>query len=120
MRALCRPALSMAARIWSGLGVSANFTYTSVPPLKSTPQGRPFQAFHEPAWLNIDTSPATLKISENPRKNHFFPSQSMVGSLKNSIWPLNTQRFPALLSVQNCIKNDPRDEHRREQVGQQA
>src|ERR1700722_2160285 len=58
-------------------GVCENFTYTSVPPRKSTPYGM---------WCqnNIENSPATLNTSEKARKYHFLPRKSMFVLRKNS------------------------------------
>src|SRR5205823_11148636 len=77
MRALCKPARSIAARIWVSFEGWANFTRTRVPPLKSTPKGMPCQK-------NIESTPATLKISEKARKYHFQPKKSMFVLRKNS------------------------------------
>jgi hypothetical protein len=38
-----------------------------------------------PCQNAMESSPATLKISEKVRKYHFFPRKSMLVSLKNSI-----------------------------------
>src|SRR5271157_83445 len=82
MRASLKPALSAAARMRSMLGCTSNFTRTTVPPRKSTSSGR---------WCqnNSDSTPDTLKMSENPRKYHFFPSQSIF-TCRNS----STKFFP--------------------------
>src|SRR6516225_1005802 len=77
MRGSFSPARSMALRISLRLGVSANFTYTSVPPLKSTPNGMPCQK-------KIESSPATLKINEKARKYHFLPRKSILVLRNNS------------------------------------
>src|SRR5271166_3329789 len=77
----------MAARICSRFGVSANFTYTRVPPLKSTPKGMPCQK-------KIESSPATLKTREKARKYHFLPRKSMLVLRNNSTAsPLRKLRF---------------------------
>src|SRR5208337_3651375 len=76
----------MAERIWPRSGVSANFTYTSVPPLKSTPKGMPCQK-------KIESSPATLKISEKARKYHFLPRKSILVLRNNSTASLLQQKF---------------------------
>src|SRR5450755_2823920 len=79
----------MAVRIWFKSGVCANFTYTSVPPLKSTPNGIPCQK-------KMDKSPATLNTSEKARKYHFLPRKSMFVFLKNSTAsPLRKTQFPS-------------------------
>src|SRR5271168_5113649 len=112
MRTLCRPARSMAARMASSFGGCENFTYTSVPPRKSTPSGIPCQK-------KIESKPATLKINEKAMKYHFLPRKSILGSRKNStLLPtpslhqfldinvsLNAQRFSALLPAQHPVKN---------------
>ena len=67
----------MAARMALSSGVWANFTYTSVPPRKSTPYGMPCQN-------SMENKPATLKTRENARKYHFFPRKSMFALRKNS------------------------------------
>src|SRR5665213_274735 len=92
MRKSRTPALSMASRTWSSFGVWENSTRICVPPLKSMPSGM---------WCQnrMLSSPTTEKISENPRKYHFFPSQSILVS-RNSSTVLNPQsrpRGPALL-----------------------
>ena len=75
--ALCRPARSMAARTALSLGVCENFTYTRVPPRKSTPYGM---------WCqnNMENRPATLNTREKARKYHFLPRKSMLVLRKNS------------------------------------
>ena len=89
----------MAERIWFRSGVCANFTYTSVPPLKSTPKGMPCQK-------KIENSPATLKISEKARKYHFLPRKSMLVLRKNSTAsPLNTQSLATLVAIEDGVKN---------------
>src|ERR1019366_10090988 len=125
-------------------GVCAYFTYTSVPPRKSTPSGPPCQNA-------MEHSPATLKISEKTRKYHFFPRKSMLVSLKNSTLRTipsksvvgrqsivvraasfarnsrttidqrpttasNTQCFATLFPAQHPIKNYARYKHCRKQV----
>src|SRR3974390_1487775 len=67
----------MAERIWLRSGVSANFTYTRVPPLKSTPKGMPCQK-------KMESNPATLKTNEKARKYHFLPRKSMLVLRNNS------------------------------------
>src|SRR5437879_6700670 len=63
--------------------------------------------------------PATLKISEKPRKYHFFPRKSMLVLRKNSIG-LNAQRFSSFFSLQPGIENHSRHKHRGKDVGEQA
>src|SRR5229473_3478934 len=121
-------------------GVCENFTYTSVPPRKSTPRGMPCQN-------NIENIPATLNTSEKARKYHFLPRKSMLGSLKNSTLSSNPFRdcvrdghscpsrpgvarqflrkldaygFAALLAAQNPVKDHARNKNRGKQVGQQT
>src|SRR5271167_2443097 len=127
-------------------GVCEYFTYTRVPPRKSTPHGMPCQN-------SMESTPATLKISEKARKYHFFPRKSMLVLRKNStglssplsvydlapIWrvifsfsnrpisrfisasaPLDAKRFPALLAGQHPIKNYTRHEDCGKQVRQQT
>src|SRR5271165_6165376 len=104
----------MAVRIWFKSGVCANFTYTSVPPLKSTPNGMPCQK-------KMDSSPATLKMSEKARKYHFLPRKSILVLRNNSTASLlNTQCLATLVAVENGLENDPRNKDRREQVGRQT
>src|SRR5215469_10986242 len=59
------------------LGLCENFTYTKVPPRKSTPNGMPCQK-------SMDSTPATLNNNEKARKYHFLPRKSMFGLRKNS------------------------------------
>src|SRR5271165_4596092 len=104
----------MAARIWSRFGVSANFTYTSVPPLKSTPKGM---------WCQkkIENSPAMLKISEKARKYHFLPRKSMFVLRKNSTAnPLDAQSLATLVAIEDGVENNARNKNRSEQVGQKT
>src|SRR5215475_14617948 len=68
---------SRSARMASLLGVCENFTYTRVPPRKSTPIGMPCQN-------SMESTPATLNTSEKARKYHFFPRKSIFGLRKNS------------------------------------
>src|SRR6516165_9490784 len=104
----------MALRISLRLGVSANFTYTSVPPLKSTPRGIPCQK-------KIESSPATLKIKEKARKYHFLPRKSILVLRNNSTAsPLNAQRLATLVAIENAVEDDARYENRRKQVGQKT
>src|SRR5215475_4381069 len=105
---------SRSARMASLLGVCENFTYTRVPPRKSTPSGMPCQN-------SIENTPATLNTSEKARKYHFLPRKSML-VLVNSCTasPLNAQRLATLVAVENAIEDDARDEHRRKQVGQKT
>src|SRR5207248_8685971 len=63
--------------------------------------------------------PATLKISEKPRKYHFFPRKSMLVLRKNSIG-LNAQRFSSFFSLQPGIENHSRHKHRSKDVGEQT
>src|ERR1700693_6014063 len=63
-------------------GVCEYFTVPSVPPRNSTPKGTGDPVVTQ-RWP-IEMIPATLKISENVRKYHFFPRKSMFVSLKNS------------------------------------
>src|SRR5580658_597107 len=67
----------MAARKALSSGGCENFTYTSVPPRKSTPYGM---------WCqnNMENRPATLNTSEKARKYHFFPRKSILVLRKNS------------------------------------
>src|SRR5271170_4870033 len=78
----------MAARSALSSGVCENFTYTSVPPRKSTPYGM---------WCqnNMENKPATLNTSEKARKYHFFPRKSMLVLRKNSteLTPYQTYDF---------------------------
>src|SRR5208282_6555750 len=113
----------MAVRRALSSGVCENFTYTSVPPRKSTPYGIPCQN-------SMENKPATLKTSENARKYHFLPRKSMFALRKNStplrtpfLWrcPLSdAQRLTALLASQQPIENHARHEHRREQIREQT
>src|SRR5205809_6383248 len=105
MRALRRPARSIIARIWLSSGGWANFTRTRVPPLKSTPKGMPCQK-------NIESTPATLKISEKARKYHFQPKKLMFVLRKNStllgfLKTSDTQGLSSLLARENGVKNYP-------------
>src|ERR1017187_6466836 len=104
----------MAVRIWFKSGVCANFTYTSVPPLKSTPNGMPCQK-------KMDNSPATLKISEKARKYHFLPRKSIFVFLKNSTAsPLNAQSLATLVAIEDGVENNARYKNGSEQVGGQT
>src|ERR1700729_3327252 len=123
------PARSVACRIWSSSGFWVNATRTCVPPLKSTPSG---------IWCQnkMLRKPAIEKISENPRKYHFFPSQSIFvvrNSSKLTPKPsaatvrprnlsknLNRQCCAALFLLQNRFKNHARYQHRGKQVGKQS
>src|SRR5262245_3678321 len=117
MRALCRPAWSMALRMWSSLGALLNFTYTRVPPLKSTPRGIPCQN----SMLRI---PAMLKTSEPPMKYHFLPRKSKLVFCKSSTYKksscLNTQGFTTLLPLQNRIQDHAGNEYRGKQVSHKS
>src|SRR5215471_939348 len=77
MRALFKSARSRAERMALSSGGWENFTYTSVPPRKSTPSGMPCQN-------SMEMTPATLNTNEKARKYHFFPRKSMFGLRKNS------------------------------------
>src|SRR5882757_7512930 len=124
--------------MWFSSGVVSNATRICVPPVKSTPFGIPCQN----SMLSI---PATEKISENPRKYHFFPSQSILVLRKNSTFAIlitsktchserseepphfanaattsNRKRRAALLVLQVRVKDHARDKHRRKQVCQQT
>src|SRR5271165_4290777 len=76
----------MAARRALSSGVCENFTYTSVPPRKSTPYGM---------WCqnSMESSPATLNTSEKARKYHFLPRKSMLVLRKNSKRKLQVSEF---------------------------
>src|ERR1700760_272984 len=80
-------------------------------------------------------TPATEKISKNPRKYHFFPSQSIfvvrnnstllnpqrrLQRLPQSLKNLNRQRRAAFLLLKNRVKDHPRYQHRGKQVGEQT
>src|SRR6516162_4302077 len=119
MRGFFNPARSRSRRIASRFGVWANFTYTSVPPLKSIPSGNgePVRTQRVP----IEIRPATLKIREKARKYHFLPRKSMLVLRKNSTAsPLNTQSLATLVAAEDGFENDPRHKHRGEQVRQQT
>src|SRR5271165_1916914 len=93
----------MAERIWFRSGVLANFTYTSVPPLKSTPNGMPCQK-------KIESNPATLKINEKARKYHFLPRKSILVLRNNSTAsPLNTQSLATLVAIEDGVENHARN-----------
>src|ERR1700738_1951499 len=82
------------------------------------------------------STPATEKIRENPRKYHFFPSQSIFVVRNNSkLTPkpsaapiearnlsenLNRQCRAALLLLQNRVEDHTRDQHRGKQIGEQT
>src|SRR5215470_13024256 len=74
-----------------------------------------------PCQNSIESTPATLKISEKAKKYHFLPRKSML-VLVNSCTasPLNAQRLATLVAGENAIEDDARDKYRREQVGQQT
>src|SRR5436853_7710383 len=78
MRALRRPALSMAERMAFRSGGWVNLTSTTVPPRNSTPNGTPCQK-------TMLRTPATLKISEKARKYHLYFRKRIFGLRKNSI-----------------------------------
>src|ERR1700691_1835273 len=113
----------MAARRALSSGVCENFTYTRVPPRKSTPYGMPCQN-------SMENMPATLKTSEKARKYHFFPRKSMFVLRKNSteyyplsdLWfrSLNAQRLTAFFPAQDPVEDHARNEYGGEQVGQQT
>src|SRR5580704_13264196 len=81
-------------------------------------------------------TPATEKIRENPRKYHFFPSQSIFvvrNSSKLTPKPsaepirarnlsknLNRQRCAAFFPLQNCVEDHTRHKHCGKQVGKQT
>src|SRR3954454_24243352 len=77
MLASCTPALFIACRMWSSFGGWSKFTRIFVPPVKPTPFGIPCQN-------SMLSTPPTEKISENPRKYHFLPNQSIFALRKNS------------------------------------
>src|SRR5436309_13686552 len=85
----------MACRIWSSFGVWANATRICVPPLKSTPSG----TWCQNKMLN---TPATEKIRENPRKYHFFPSQSIFVVRNSSKLTLYSSNQLSVVSFQ-CL-----------------
>src|SRR5439155_16167278 len=64
---------------WTALtsGACENLTLTWVPPRKSMSSGIPCQN-------TMESTPATLKISEKAMKYHFLPRKSMFALLKNS------------------------------------
>src|ERR1022692_4066812 len=104
----------MAARSALSSGVCENFTYTRVPPRKSTPYGMPCQNA-------MENKPATLNTSEKARKYHFLPRKSMLVLRNNSTAsPLNAQWLATLMATENELENHARDEHRGEQVGRQT
>src|SRR5271163_141695 len=76
----------MAARNALSSGGCENFTYTRVPPRKSTPYGM---------WCqnNIEKTPATLNTREKARKYHFLPRKSMLVLRKNSKRKLQVSKF---------------------------
>src|ERR1700733_5379389 len=101
---------------------------TCVPPLKSTPSGM---------WCQnrMLSTPRTEKIRENPRKNHFFPSQSIFvvrnsSTLLNpqrrlqrppqSLENLNRQSRAAFLLLKNCVEDHARYQNCSKQVGEQT
>src|SRR5271168_1606918 len=84
----------MAARSALSSGVCENFTYTRVPPRKSTPYGIPCQN-------NMENKPATLNTREKARKYHFLPRKSMLVLRKNSKRKLQVSRF---VSRFQCFK----------------
>src|SRR5260370_41557443 len=128
MSVLCPAARSNPWGSWSSFGVWLNANRICVPPLKSTPSG----IWCQNRMLN---TPATEKIRENPRKNHFFPSQSIFvvrNSSKLTPKPsaaplearnlsknLNRQCRAAFLLLQNRVEDDTRDQHRGKQIGEQ-
>src|ERR1700733_9224123 len=141
MRAWCKPARSMAARIASSFGACENLTWTRVPPRKSMPRGMPCQN-------SIEHTPARLKTSEKARKNHFLPRKSMFGLRKNSTlgrapselfqkphiaWVApafqrcpppslelsDAESFASLMTAEHPIKNHARDKHCGKQIRQQ-
>src|SRR5207247_898324 len=67
---------------WTALtsGACENLTLTCVPPRKSMSSGIPCQN-------TMESTPATLKISEKAMKYHFLPRKSMFALLKNSTLP---------------------------------
>src|SRR6185369_16087359 len=139
MLASWTPALFIACRMWSSFGAWSKFTRICVPPVKSTPFGMPCQN-------SMLSTPATEKIRENPRKYHFFPSQSIFVLRKNSTLrsfvsqnfscppersvlharaspgskSLNRKRCSALLVLQVRVEDHPRHKHCGKQVRQQT
>src|SRR5258706_2061233 len=99
----------------AGSGLCEYFTYTSVPPRKSTPNGMPCQN-------SMEAMPAKLNTSEKARKYHFLPRKSMLVLRNNSIpTPVsNTQRLATLLPAQHPVKNYPRNKHCRKQIRRQT
>src|SRR5689334_15759727 len=72
---------------------------------------------------SMERMPATLKISENPRKYHFLPRKSIFVLRKNSTlstFELDTQSFAPLFAGQNRIENHAGNKNCREQVCQQT
>src|SRR5438046_7441909 len=67
---------------WTALtsGACENLTLTWVPPRKSMSSGIPCQN-------TMESTPATLKISEKAMKYHFLPRKSIFALLKNSTLP---------------------------------
>src|SRR5271157_1963383 len=69
----------------------------------------------------MDSSPATLKISEKARKYHFLPRKSMLVLRNNSTAsPLDTQSLATLVAIENGLEDHARHEDRSEQVGRQT
>ena len=77
LRALCKPARSMAARIALSFGRLGELHLHQRAPAEIDAQGIPCQN-------SMENTPATLNISEKARKYHFLPRKSMFGLRKNS------------------------------------
>src|SRR5215471_16923957 len=74
-----------------------------------------------PCQKKIESSPATLKISEKARKYHFLPRKSMFELRKNSTaCPLNAQGLATLMAAEDPVKDHARYEHCGKQVGCQT
>src|SRR5438270_9191909 len=78
-----------------------------------------------PCQKKMESRPATLKISEKPRKYHFLPRKSMLVFLNNSTdifvpnW-LDADCLSYLLAVQIGVEDHARYKDRSEDVGQKT
>src|SRR5881296_1847920 len=113
-----RARASSLCRICSTDGSEANLTRASVPPRKSIPQLSPrvSRAIRLTETAITDTPmkraflPITLKFAWVSNWSCFKPESSEGRS--------DAQRFDASSAPEHCLENGARDEHRREEVGQ--
>src|SRR5882672_3004333 len=113
-----RARASSFCRICSTDGSETNLTRASVPPRKSIPQLSP--------RVNRANRLTVTAITDTPMKSAFLPITLKFAWVSN--WSCfkpessggrsDAQRLDASSAPEHCVENGARDEHRREEIGQ--